>query len=111
MMEKRHVIGHRKYDGKQRNPRGNVVDTWTDPVDVEVYGWYVNNTHEPQLPGHERVKGEVQVLAGPEFYPNEKDIVVLPIGEFEVVGYPQDYNHGPFDWAPGNVINLERVKG
>lgn len=28
------------------------------------------------------------------------DVVDLPLGQFEVVGYPEDYTHGPFGYAP-----------
>ena len=41
------------------------------------------------------------------------DRVTVP-GErlpFKVEGYPEDYNHGPFGFAPGYRINLVRVEG
>lgn len=105
------TVHHRPYTGQSRNSRGNVVDTWADPVDVDVYGWWIPNTHEPQIAGHERVRIDAQILAPPEFAPGSKDLIVLPVGEFEVEGGVQDYNHGPFDWQPGNVINLRRTTG
>lgn len=106
------TIGHKAYAGQERNSRGNTVDVWADPVDVKVYGWYISSTHEPQIAGHERVLVDAQVLAPPEFVPSPKDRVVLPgRGEFEVTGETEDYNHGPFRWRPGNVVNLRKVTG
>lgn len=111
-IEARRVIKHRAYAGERGGGRGNVVDSWDDPADVNVYGWYVTATSEPQLPNHERVKAEVLIYAPPEFSPGEHDLVEIPgIGELEVIGFVQDYNNGPFDWAPGNVVRVERVRG
>ena len=106
------TVQHRAYTGTVKDSRGNVVDTWADPVDVDVYGWYVPATHEPQIPGHDdRVRVDAAVLAPESFRPGSMDKVVLPIGEFAVEGEVQDYNHGPFGWRPGNVVNLRRVTG
>ena len=43
------------------------------------------------------------------------DVVDLPldgsIGQFEVVGEIEDFNHGPFGFQPGSVVRLKRVTG
>lgn len=107
------VVQHLPYAGEVRDSRGNVVDAWDDPVDVAVYGWYVSSTHEPQIPLHDRVRVDAQVLAPESFVPSPRDKVLLPgrPGEYEVVGETEDYNHGPFGWRPGNVVNLKKVNG
>jgi hypothetical protein len=65
-----------------------------------------------QMPGYERVIIDVQLFVPPSFRPSPKDLIDLPgMGQFEVVGYPEDYNHGFHGWQPGNVINLHRVEG
>lgn len=109
------TIGHRAYNGTVRNSRGNTVDSWSAPVDVKVFGWHVPSTWEPQIPGHERVRFDVQVLAPTSFRPGPKDLLVIPgYGECEIVGVPQDYSRGPWGWpggGPGNAINAKKVTG
>ena len=105
------TVGHMVYRSDVRNSRGNLVDAWDDPVDVRVYSWHVPSSHEPQIAGHERVVVQAVVLAPESFKPGDRDKIALPIGVFEVIGDVEDYNHGPFGWAPGNSINLKRVTG
>lgn len=109
------TIGHKAYNGSTRNSRGNTVDSWAAVVSVPVYGWHVPATWEPQIPGHERVRFDVQVLAPASFRPGPKDLIVVPgFGDCEIVGVPQDYNNGPWQWdgdGPGNVINAKKVTG
>ena len=111
------TVRHLPYVGEVRNTRGNLVDAWGEATEVAVYGWYISTTHEPQIAGHERVRVDAQVLAPPTFRPSAKDKVELPgPGEdewlpYEVEGDTEDYNHGPFGWRPGNLVNLRRVTG
>ena len=106
------TIKHRVHDGTTRDSRGNVIDSWADPVDVKVYGWYISSTHEPQIAGHDRLLVDAQVLAPESFRPGPKDRIELPgFGDYAVNGETEDYNHGPFGWRPGNVVNLRRVTG
>lgn len=106
------TIRHFAFDGTQRDSRGNVIDSWADPVDVKVYGWYISSTHEPQIAGHDRLLVDAQVLAPESFRPGPKDLIELPgFGEYAVNGETEDYNHGPFSWRPGNVVNLRRITG
>ena len=107
------TVQHLVYDGTQRDSRGNVIDSWADPVDVQVYGWHISNTHEPQIAGHDRVLVDAQVLTPPGFVPSPKDKFLLPgrDGEYQVIGETEDFNHGPFGWQPGNRVNLRKVTG
>ena len=106
------TIGHRVYDATARDSHGNSVDAWADPVDVQVYGWHTGSSDEPRVVGHDRVVVQGQVLAPESFRPSPRDLVDLPgAGTYEVIGEPEDYNHGPFDWRPGVVVNLRRATG
>ena len=67
-----------------------------------------------QLAGHERTEVLVALYVAPDFQPNPGDLIDLPAGpagRYEVVGYPEDYNHGWHGWAPGNVVRLRRIEG
>lgn len=107
------TVSHLAFDSGARDDRGNVVPAWLPPVTVAVIGWYVSSTHEPQIAGHDRVLVEAQVLAPESWVPSPRDRVHLPgrTGEYEVIGETEDYNHGPFQWRPGNVVNLKKVAG
>ena len=37
--------------------------------------------------------------------------MVLDGDEYEVIGGPEMYDHNPFGWNPGGVINLKAVSG
>lgn len=65
-----------------------------------------------QQPGYDRTIVDVELYVLPDFKPGTGDLIDLPeTGQYEVVGHPQDYNHGFHGWQPGNVINLRRVEG
>lgn len=64
------------------------------------------------LAGHpDRVIADGDLYAPFTFTPTPSSVIGLPVGRFEVIGHVQDYNHGPFDWAPGCVTNLRKVEG
>ncbi|MFG1794135.1 hypothetical protein [Nocardia sp. NPDC049149] len=67
-----------------------------------------------QMAGHVRTELTVKLYVPPEFNPAPGDLIDLPAGpagQYEVVGYPEDCNHGFHGWRPGNVINLRRIEG
>jgi hypothetical protein len=110
-----HTVGHHAYSAGGPDPHRN-PPSYTPPIDepgeaVAVYGWHVPSTTEPKIAGHDRVIVDVELLVPPEFIPGPHDRIDLPTGQFEVVGEVQDYNHGPFGWHPGSVINLRKVDG
>ena len=108
----RQTVEHLPFNGEGRDPRGNVVETWADPVAVRVYGWHTGSSHEPQIAGHDRTVVEGQVFGPESWRPSTRDRVVLPgAGTYEVIGEPEDYNHGPFGWRPGLVTNLKKTEG
>ncbi len=105
------TVGHAPFDGQTKDARGNLVDSWAAPVDVAVYGYAASSSHEPKIAGHDRVVVDVEVFAPPTFAPSPKDHLWVGGVEYEVIGETEDYNHGPFGWKPGNVVNLRRVTG
>lgn len=64
--------------------------------------------------GYERVVLSVDLFVPPGFTPKRGDLIDLPagpVGQFEIVGAVEDYNHGFHGWHPGSVVNLRRVEG
>ncbi|OBA62190.1 hypothetical protein A5780_19215 [Nocardia sp. 852002-20019_SCH5090214] len=111
-----YTVGVHRYGVTGQDARGNDVWGYTPPLDSSgtqrrVYGWYVPSSTEPALAGHDRVVVDVVLMVPPGFPAGPHDRIDLPDGQYDVVGNPEDYNHGPFQWAPGAVVNLTRVEG
>lgn len=91
---------------------GNVTEGWADPITCSVYGWAPPApSDEPEESGRAAVVSEVQVYAPPHVQVSPRDRVLLLGKTWEVVGYPNDYTHGPFGWQPGIVFVVRLVEG
>jgi hypothetical protein len=102
-------VGHRAYSAAEIDAHGNAVPSWSEPVQKSVYGWGAPDTSEPKVAGYERVVVEVELLVPPGFQCQSRDRMVLDGVEYEVIGMPEMFDHNPFGWNPGGVINLRAV--
>lgn len=105
------TVGHRVFDPSAEDAHGNPVEHWLPAVPKPVYGWGAPQTSEPKLAGHDREIVEVELLVPPGFECSHRDRMVLDGVEFEVVGGVEMFDHNPFGWNPGGVINLKAVSG
>lgn len=103
----------KKYlEGGGTNSHGSQIDVWADPVSQRVYGWSVPDSREPKVAGHDRVTVRIELLVPPAFDCGPYDKVIVPgHGELDAIGDPEDFNHGPFGFQPGFVVNLGKVDG
>lgn len=108
-----HTIGVRHHEAGATDAHGNQVDSWSDPIPLEVYSIAPATSAEPFEPGREAVITGLTVLA-----PNDavtligpRDRVVVNGEEYTVEGDIADWGQGPFGWSPGISFNLERVEG
>ena len=85
------------------------TEGWSDPVSTPVYGWGAPGSREPKLAGDDRIVVDVELLVPPEFECSPKDRILLEGDEYEVLGPVQRYDHNPFGWNPGGVVNLRYV--
>lgn len=106
-----HTIEHRRYVEGARNSRGNPTETWADPVSVDVYGWAQPTSSEPKIAGRDQVIVDLEVYAPASFRPGPYDLLAVDGAGYTVEGEPEDYNHGPFGFTPGVVINAKRAEG
>ena len=94
----------------EKDMLGNEV--WVDEErEILVYGWAVPQSSEPKLAGHSRRVVAVEMLAPAGAF-TANDAVKLPGRNdvLEVIGEPENYEHGPFGWSPGiEVVNLGGV--
>ena len=107
----RHTVQQLRYEQGGTDAHGNPVDGFASPEDVQVYGWSVPQSDEPGVSGQDRVIVDVKLFAPESVTVTHRDRFVLPTGTYEVSGEVEDYNHGPFGWTPGVVVNLRRVEG
>ena len=89
---------------------GDEVVEWADWRPMGVMGWAPTTTTEPKTVGVDRVVVDLEVFSPATV--TARSQVRLPDGRiFDVVGEPEDWNRGPFGYAPGYVFNLRRVDG
>lgn len=114
------TIGVHAYSDGGRDAHHNPVPVYTPPLDQpgtprRVCGWSAAGSSEPAPEGApNRVDTDV-ILYAPTGLLGPHDVVDLPAGpagQFEVIGYPADYDHGFHGWAPGLVqVRLRRIEG
>ena len=112
------TVGHSPYLGGVENDLGNTVPTWGPEVQVKVYGWGAPTTMEPgpnnSVDGSAsaaRQMIDVVMYVPPGFTSSGLDRFTLDGFLFEAFGNSQQYDHSPFGWNPGGVVNLRRVEG
>ena len=106
----RFTVGHRAYSAGAEDDYGNESAGWGAPIVKPVYGWGAPQGSEPKIAGHERVVVEVELLVPPEFGAvSPRDRMVLDGVEYDVIGPAESFDHNPFGWNPGGVVNLKVV--
>ncbi|QIS08214.1 hypothetical protein [Nocardia arthritidis] len=96
-------------------PNGRPKPEWIDRGMKPVIGWNPPDSRPggDKFAGPNRVVVELELLAPPDFGPvGHLDKIILPDGkERLVIGAPEDYGTGPFDFHPGMIINLRLTQG
>ena len=116
------TVGHRVHNASGRDAYGNPIDSWAPPVARKVYGWGAPQTSEPKLAGHDREIVETELLVPASWTSSHRDRIILDfdedtwtedadIQEHEVIGGPEMFDHNPFGWNPGGIVNLKVVNG
>ena len=89
---------------------GNPVEGYGAPVETLVYGWAPGGSQE--LTGWQsQVTADLALYAPADFTVGSRDRVRVLGETYDVEGVVEDFNHGPFGWAPGVRVNLRRVEG
>lgn len=92
---------------------GNPTDSWGAPESVSAAFWVVGS-QEPAVAGHDRVLIDAAMFihSAEDIAPRDRVTITQLGGRFEVIGYAENYDHGPFGFKPGRVqVNLKRVEG
>lgn len=88
---------------------GGFEDSWLAPEERVAFGWAPAGSSEPKTVGANRQTVDVELFA--PWTLAAKDRVTINGEVFEVAGHPEDWNHGPFGFEPGHVVNLVQVRG
>lgn len=107
------------YTAEHRVRIDGAVDSFGEPAEVwgpwdehPVYGWGAPNTIEPKLAGHDREVVDIELYVPPGFPPvGHRDQVRLDGTVYTAEGSTESYDHNPFGWDPGGLVNLRKVKG
>lgn len=102
-----------RYTDGVTDSHGNPTDSWGSPETVSAAFWVVSS-QEPAVAGHDRVIVDAAMFVASTVMPAPRDRVTITQlgGRFEVIGYAENYDHGPFGFKPGRVqVNLKRVEG
>lgn len=87
---------------------GNPTTEWVEDV-RPVYGWGPPRGREPKTAGQQALVVDLELFVPPEWTSKPDDLVVVDGQQYEQVGPVLDYNHGPFGFTPGSVVNLHRA--
>ncbi len=106
-----YTIGWHTHSNSGTDANGNPVSVWTPALNatgtqVRVMGWAPTRTVEPD---EARAQADLDLYVPPSVTGGPKDVVDLPEGAFEVVGF-EDWSKGPFGFAPGKVVKLKRTQ-
>lgn len=104
------TIGLAAYQAGVEDAHGNPVDSWSDPVDVAVYGYGPPIRTQDSEPGGTQVIVGLDVYA-PLFPVDDRDRFVISGLVYSVEGEAGDWNNGPFGFEPGQSFRLKRVEG
>lgn len=107
-----YTVAHERHVAGTKGAHGNARDTWLPPVDLLVHGWAPPSADAtPFEPGRAAVVRDLDVYAPAGTVTAPGDRITIRGLVYKVVGHPEDYSTGPWQWAAGVRINLKRVEG
>lgn len=94
-----------------KDPLGNNIDRWADPVDVKVIAWSSRRVLSRDGVSEVEDVDHLDLTVGPQFTWNPRDLAVIPgRGDYLVEGV-RDPGEGFHGWRPGITLSLLRQEG
>jgi hypothetical protein len=107
-----HTVTVHAWEALAVDAHGNPMEMWAEPGDtVGVYGWAPPSPDTETLGGRDAVTRQLDLLVPPGFTIGPHDQITVDGVRYDVVGYLEDFTHGPFGWRPGGRVNLQRAEG
>lgn len=105
-----YVVQRKAYTAGATDSHGNPVESFADAVDVDVHGWGPPSADVEQSQAGTSVVRDLDLLAPVGTVSNPNDRWIVDGHEYKAIGYPEDFSRGPWQWAAGVRINLERAE-
>ena len=109
-LTQRYQIQHLAKTEDAEDSWGTKHSVWAYPVEVEVFGWAPPSPDAELRDIGTGVRRDLDLYT-PTGFARPGDHVVIDGNRWEVIGYPEDFTHGPFGFPAGYRINLQRVEG
>lgn len=93
-----------------RGELGNYAPGYAAPEDWMVVGIEPNTSSEDEVEGHARVQVDARMYAPIAMQPGPRDRITVRDLVYDVVGYPQDADLGPWWKPPYSTILLKRIE-
>ena len=99
------TCGHERHVAGQADAHGNRTPGWSAPVQVACVWWSPSSTEPAGDPTVAHgVAVDVVLVVDSSVAVDHRDRFTIEGRRFEVVGLPQDFDHGPFGIAPGRRV-------
>lgn len=103
---------HSSYLSDAEDDHGNAIPKWSDPPASVPCFWWSPSSAEPlgNPTGSDQVSVDVMLVVDSTVQVDHRDRFTVDGHDFEVIGLPKDYDHGPFGFAPNRrVLELKWV--
>lgn len=100
---------HGAYVDGAVDDHGNTIPDWADPVAVACFWWSPSSAEPLAAPtGSDQVSVDITLVVDSALQVDHRDRFTVDGHDFEVIGLPKDFDHGPFGFAPNRrVIELK----
>lgn len=107
------TVGLHVYAEDVADDWGDPEPSWANPITRTVYGWASPSLTETVDAGRNPTEIALEVYASTASLGDvhEGDRMTVNGELYEVDGGAQNYDFGPFGFAPGVRVNLKRVEG
>lgn len=103
---------HGRWTAGAEDAHGNTVPSWADGVATPCFWWHGTASGEPlgSPTGSDQVTVNVTLVLDSAVVVDHRDRFTVDGHDFEVVGLPKDYDHGPFGFSPNRrVVELRWI--
>lgn len=99
------TCAHERYVPGSVDAHGNTTAAWAAAVEVACVWWSPSSAEPSGAPtGGRSLAVDVVLVIDSAVDVDHRDRFTIEGRRFEVVGVPQDYEHGPFGIAPGRRV-------
>lgn len=97
---------HERYVKGIKDADGNEIPDWAIPVVVQCVWWPEDSQRQfgDESVSNEQASIDLNLVVDSSVVVDQRDRFTVDGRPFEVVGLPQDYDHGPFGFRPNRKL-------